>query len=203
MSRLNLIRTALACMLLTVCAAPAAAIDLGGHVRDGVVIGLDLGYGWHEVDATYEGNTLDTGQSGAFSGGFRVGWARSDNLIGSLGIYGWKKSYYQELTPFTVTDFLFLAELAWFPRGEGFWIRGGVGGGSFDITITTPEAKTTYKQGGWNYSLGAGYELRVAETTALGVTYDLRYVDVGDFEVFERVSTFSQNVALSIRFYML
>ena len=78
--------------LLLVMASSASAIDLGGHDRDGTVIGLTLGYGWNSVEFTGEdGLSRDTGTIDAFNGGFRVGWAPSDYFIGSIGFYGWKR----------------------------------------------------------------------------------------------------------------
>lgn len=196
------VRFALLAALTAVCAAPASALDLGGHDRDGVVIGVNLGAGWNKVETKFEGTDLSTDYMSTFTGGLRVGWARSDYLVGSLGVYGWKRSYYQQYTPFTVTDFNFLAELSWYPRGEGFWIKGGVGGGTFDVTITTPAAKTTHQAGGWSYTIGAGYEIRVSDGAALGLAYDLRYLDAGDFEFFEGTSTTSHNASLNLAFYM-
>ena len=195
-------RLAVLTVLATACAAPALALDLGGHDRDGVVIGMNLGAGWNRIDMNLEGQDLRTDYKSTFSGGLRVGWARNDYFIASLGIYGWKRSYYQEIVPFTVSDFHFLAEIAGFPRGEGFWIKGGAGGGTFDITITRPAAKTTHKKAGWNYTIGAGYELRISDGAAFGLAYDLRYLTVGDFEFFTDTSTFSQNASLNIHFYM-
>ena len=81
-----------ALMLCLVTAVPAVALDLGGHVRDGVVVGLLLGGGWNTVDYQVKGETPQSIKTGsAFSGGVNVGWARNEYLVGSLGMYYWKK----------------------------------------------------------------------------------------------------------------
>jgi len=182
--------------------APALALDLGGHVRDGTVVGVTMGAGWSKLEYTPSGGgKTTTGTESAFSGGARVGWAKSDNLIYSLGMYGWKRSYGG--TGASVSALHFLAEVSWFPRGEGFWLRGGIGGGSLDLTIYLPgPGPVSERKGGWNYALGAGYEFRVSDGTAIGLCYDFRYVDIGGFAGIESAASLSHNASLNIHFYM-
>ena len=114
---------------------------------------------------------------------------------------GWKRSY-SGITPVSVTALNFLAEISWFPRGEGFWVRGGIGGGQFDFTVTLPAEKVFIKKGGWTYSAGAGYEFRVSDQAAIGFAYDVRYLSVKEFDDFDPSSTLSHNVSLNLHFYM-
>jgi hypothetical protein len=191
-----------------VAAPPAHALDLGGHVRDGTVVGLNFGVGWNKVKFTAADRDGESGTEDAFSGGARVGWAKSDNVIYSLGFYGWKRSY-SGITPVSVTALNFLAEISWFPRGEGFWVRGGIGGGSLDLTVRLPAGMAVGKESGWNYALGAGYEFRVSDGTALGLAYDFRYVDIGAIggdvpeANIDSASTTSHCVSLNIHFYIM
>lgn len=206
MIRRSLSVSLLSVALLLVVASAASALDLGGHDRDGTVIGLTLGYGWNSIslDAP-EGGSLDSGNISSFFGGFRVGWASSDHFIATLGMYGWKKSYYTYLyTSTTATNYHFMLEGYWFPMGEGFWIKGGVGRGTLDFNATAPNPydSVVFNEKGWSWSTGAGYEFRVSDGAGIGICYDLIYLPLGDVSGFNDVSTLSQGVSLNIHFYM-
>ena len=199
------IRTAfLATALLVVFASSASALDLGGHDRDGTVIGLTLGYGWNSVDFTGgDGISRDIGNIDSFTGGFRVGWASSDYFIASIGFTGWKRSFYS-FTNFTVKNYAFMLEGYFFPAGEGFWIKGGGGFGTVDFfgQAAWPENSLIFNKTSWSWSTGAGYEIRVSDGAGIGISYDLLYIPVGDFENVTNVDSLSQSVSLNIHFYM-
>ena len=192
-------------LILLIAACPATVLaDLGGHDRDGVVVGFEMGHGWNSVQMTSSDfGELDTGDLSTFTGAFRVGWARSDNLVGFIGISGWKRSFSQGLVPSTATNLNFLVELHYFPRGEGFWVKGGVGSGSLDLWVNAPvEAnRIDIKESGFTYTLGAGYEFRVSEQVAFGLCYDYTNINMGDFETFTDASTTNQVLAISINYY--
>ena len=190
--------------LLLVMASSASAIDLGGHDRDGTVIGLTMGYGWNTVEYTGgDGIDRDTGTIDSFTGGFRVGWASSDNLIVSIGMYGWKRSFYS-FTNFTVKNYAFMLEGYFFPMGEGFWIKGGVGRGTVDFfgQAAWPENSLIFNETSWSWSTGAGYEFRVSDGAGVGISYDLLYIPVGDLDTATNVNSINQSVSLNIHFYM-
>ena len=198
------IRALLATALLIVLASPASALDLGGHDRDGTVIGLTLGYGWNSVESTQaSGTTPDTRNIESFTGGFRVGWASSDYFIASIGGYGWKRSYYS-YTNFTIKNYAFMLEGYFFPRGEGFWIKGGVGRGTTDVWAQdpNPQEQVIFNETAWSWSTGAGYEFRVSDGAGIGISYDLLYIPLGDTSDLTDVSSLSQSVSLNIHFYM-
>lgn len=206
MTRFQIRSTWLAAAVLLLSVSSSWALDLGGHDRDGTVVGLTIGHGWNSVGFTPEGGTpRDTGNVSAFTGGFRVGWASSDKFIGSVGLYGWKKNYstYSYLNTST-TNFNFILEGYFFPRGEGFWIKGGVGRGTLDFyaKAALPQDDVVFYKRGWSWSTGAGYEFRVADEAAIGISYDLIYLPVSDFSGFSDVSHLSQNLSLNIHFYM-
>jgi len=193
--------------LLLTGSSSAFAMDLGGHDRDGVTVGLNLGAGWNSLEYTVpdvNGNpsTFETETAVDFQGGVNVGWARNDYLIGSLGVYGWKEGGWILGNPVTASTFHFLAEVHWFPRGEGFWLKGGAGWGTLDFSVVTPASRYIFQESGANYVAGAGYEFRIADTAALGFAYDYRYLTVGAFENFDDTKAFSHNASLVIRYYM-
>lgn len=200
-------RISLFCLVfLMVAAIPATALDLGGHDRDGVVVGILLGYGWNSVEfkdetgAERKFDGIDT-----FNGDFRVGWARSDHVVGSIGFNGWKRSYYQQATPITTSYYAFMLNLHWYPMGEGFWIKGGAGYGTLDFYAQYPPgdpfAPVSFNEAGLALSLGVGYEFRVADTFAIGVSYDYQTTDVGDFAGGYDTSPVSSALSLSLVYY--
>lgn len=187
-------------------ASPVFALDLGGHDRDGTVIGLVMGYGWNSLEYTLsDGTKIDSGSIDSFSGGFRVGWASNDNLILSLGMYGWKNSYYSYLyTSTSVKEYHFMLEAFWFPRGEGFWLKGGVGRGTLDFygTAINPNNSLVFNEKGWTLGAGAGYEFRVSDGTAIGFCWDYFYLPIGDYNTITDIKATSNVVSLNLHFYM-
>jgi len=182
---------------------PAFAMDLGGHDRDGVVVGLDLGYGWNTVEFNNaEGQKISTGSIETFNGGFQVGWAPSDNFIGSIGFNGWRRSFSQNLVPISARYYSFMVEGYFFPRGEGFWIKGGIGRGTMDLTMNHPQRIYNINEAGLALTTGAGYEFRVADTTALALAYIYQHTDVGDFGDGTDTTVGSHSVSLTIHFYV-
>ena len=190
--------------LVALISTPAVALDLGGDDRDGVVIGLNLGHGWNSVELTDgNGRNRDTGDISAFTGALKVGWARNDELVAFIGVSGWKRSFAQNITPTSATNLNLLAELYFFPGGQGLWVKGGVGSGSLDFYANTPlpEDRITFKEGGFTYSLGVGYEFRVSGGLAFGFSYDYTKIDMGDFRDITGAATVNQVLAVSFHFY--
>lgn len=193
--------------LLVLLATPAMALDLGGHNRDGVVVGFNMGAGWnwmnysipHEDDGVL---TQETGTEVDLSGGLTVGWARSDQLVFSIGVYGWKARYWYEGNQVSASTTQFQADVSWFPLGEGFWLRAGVGPGNISFDAIVPRANVTFQEWGWNLLGGAGYEFRVSDTTAFGFAYEYRHLGVGAFKDFEDTQISSHNALFSFRWYM-
>ncbi len=202
MTRLCL-RIILPVLMLLLVAGSALALDLGGHDRDGMVIGLTLGHGWNSVQLTDgQGDNRDTGDMSAFTGAFKLGWARSDKLVGFVGISGWKRSFYQNIAPASATNFNFLAEIYFYPTGQGMWVKGGIGSGSLDFYVNTAlvEDRIQFKEGGFTYTVGAGYEFR-AGAAALGIGYDYTKVDMGDFGEVTGANVVNHVLAMTIHWY--
>ncbi len=193
--------------LLLFLAGPTLALDLGGHDRDGVVVGFNMGAGWNWLDFSVPDEsgalvheTTDTEVD--FTGNFTVGWARSDNLVFSIGVHGWKARYLYSGERISASTTQFQADVSWFPRGEGFWLRAGIGPGNISFTAVVPQINVTFQEWGWNMLGGAGYEFRVADTAAIGFAYEYRHLGVGAFEDFDDTKISSHNALLSFRWYM-
>ncbi len=193
--------------LLLLIACPALALDLGGHDRDGVVIGFNIGAGWnwmnysipHEDDGVL---TEETDTEVDLTGNFTVGWARNDNLIFSIGVHGWKARYWYLGNQLSASTTQFQADVCWFPRGEGFWLRAGIGPGNISVDAIIPRANVTFQEWGWNLLGGAGYEFRITDTAAIGFAYEYRHLGVGAFKGLDDTEITSNNALLSFRWYM-
>ena len=182
---------------------PAMALELGGHIRDGVVVGLDFGYGWNNVKfKDTEGAEVSTGDIETFNGGFQVGWAPNDNFFGSIGMNGWRRNYNTLAGNIDGRYYSFMLEGYFFPRGEGFWIKGGIGRGTLDLTFIPPGERYNINEKGLALTTGAGYELRVADTTAVALAYIYQHTDVGDFGGGTDTTVRSHVASLTIRFYV-
>jgi hypothetical protein len=195
-------RSTLLLLSILLAAAPASALDLGGHDRDGVVVGLGLGIGWNKYEFSLpERGPVDTGYQDSFAPMLSVGWARSDYFIASLSLTGWSKSFYQSLTPISAKSLVFMADVAWFPRGEGFWLKGTLGLGDLDLSATTATEFLSVKDTGMLYGFGAGYEFRVSGQAAFGLSYDARFLTLDAMDQFGEVKTINQSGMLFFRFY--
>lgn len=205
MSRITM-RAVYLLSLVIFAASPVFALDLGGHDRDGTVIGLVLGYGSNNIkfnDARGTGQEISNIDS--FSGGFRVGWASNDNIILSLGMYGWRNSYYSPLyLSSSAKEYHFMLEGYWFPRGEGFWIKGGIGRGTLDFygKAALPKDDLIFNEKGWTLGTGAGYEFRVSDGAAIGFAWDYFHLPIGDYGSVTDISANSHNFSLNLHFYM-
>jgi hypothetical protein len=192
-----------AMIILLLASVPAFAMELGGHERDGTVIGLDLGYGWNTVKFTNtDGQEVSSGSIDAFNGGFQVGWAPNDNFIGSIGMNGWRRNYYTQAGNFDTRYYSFNLEGYWFPRGEGFWIKGGIGYGTVELTLVAPARIYNVNSGGMSLGTGVGYEFRIADSTALALAYIYQYTNVGDFEGGTDTTVSNNSVSLTFHFYV-
>jgi len=170
------------------------------HVRDGWVYGLNLGYGWARVAGRDVGNAVDVESewSGDIAGGLRIGFCPNEQIAYGLDVSGWA----DYAGDFDTKVFEFLAQLHWFPSGQGFYVRGGAGLGSLGLTYRSPQATVSQTKGGFTWGLGAGFEVRATPTLAIGLAYDYRRIDVGEVGAyFDDVDARVQSVTLSLSWY--
>jgi opacity protein-like surface antigen len=196
MTRVSLLLTAL---LLT--AVPTLA-QAGGysHTRDGWVYGLNLGWGWAQAEAndTSTQSSLKSDWVDDFTGGFRVAFAPDDHWTYGLEFSGWS----EPASALDETVFWFLAQLRYFPGGQGLFVNGGIGAGAINLSYTAPQAMVSQTDGGFAWGLGAGYEFRISPTFALGIAYDYHRIAVGEVSYFDDVTTAVQGATIAATWYM-
>lgn len=186
--------------IVTLLAFFLAAPGLAGthsNTRDGVVIGLDLGWGWTQAQVTDDGTSLTSDWTDDLTGGFRVGFAPSDELVYGLEIGGWS-----EHTGLLDESVIWIqAAGRYFPTGQGLWLKAGAGLGSLKIDYVSPAAIISRSNSGLTWNLGLGYEMRVSPTLALGLGYDYRKVSVGEVLTLDDVETTVQSVTFAVTWY--
>jgi hypothetical protein len=181
-------------------ASPVAALRQYSHVRDGTVVGLNFGIGWAHADFTEGGTARSTESQSALEGGFRFGWARSEYLMYSVDVSGW--THFEQ----DASDLLFsgTVNVTWFPGGQGFFVRGGVGGGFLQLERVPIgfDQRVRLQEPGWAFTAGLGYEFRLGEEFAIGAAFDYRYLPVGDFEEFTDTKAYNTGLTVNVNWYL-
>lgn len=167
------------------------------HTRDGVVYGIDFGWGWTQAQITENGTTLNSGWVDDLTGGLRVGFAPADNLVYGLEIGGWA----EHTGLLDESIYWIQAAARYYPAGQGFWVKGGAGLGTLQIDYVTPAAFISKSSSGLAWNAGLGYEMRIKPTLALGLIYDYHHVSVGEIVTLDDVKTAVQSIALAVTWY--
>jgi opacity protein-like surface antigen len=195
--------------------AVGSASALGyGHIRDGWSYGFGLGVGWTRLTATDVSLTpsedLKSSWEADFSGDLKVAFSPNDQFSYGLGFSGWSDySYwgdnYDQLKTWTLW---ILVQGHWYPAGKGLYLRGGAGLGTLGLELNHPVARISQSSSGLGWELGAGYEVRVAPSFAIGLGYDLRGVNVGsvstvidDTDVLDDLQAITQTATLTFTWY--
>ena len=62
--------------------------------------------------------------------------------------------------------------------------------------------QVSYTKAGFSWTVGAGYETRITEDTALGLAYDFRWVRAGSVDYLDKLLAMTNTVSLSLRYYL-
>ena len=163
--------------LLLAASSPALCAAQGAHphARQGWLVGLGLGGG--SVGFSANGSTSD--RTGGGAGNLRVGYAFQPQLSLDLSSIAWTKSE----NGATLTVDVVTAELGYYPQAlPGLVLRGGVGSGTGDLTLSFGNTSISSTTSGFGFNLGTGYEFRVARTFAIGPSVDFGWTSLSDVD---------------------
>jgi opacity protein-like surface antigen len=203
----RIMKVALVGVVLVGMTGSASALGYG-HVRDGWSYGFGLGVGWSQLSAVDVSQTpsldLSSDWEADFSGDLKVAFSPNDQFSYGLGFSGWTDYSYwgPGYDQIKTTTFWILLQGHWYPGGKGFYLRGGAGLGSLGLKLTHPVAIISQTKSGLGWELGAGYEVRVSPSFAIGLGYDYRGVNVGSVtSVLDDVSAATQTATVSFTWY--
>jgi hypothetical protein len=135
------------------------------QTRDGFTI--SFGFGSGSAGSTCE--LCDSDRESAPTGYLRIGGALRPGLILAGEANAWTKSKTEQGVrgDLTIGTVNFLVQ--WYPQTSGgFFVSGGVGGGSMSLDIKLPNGPTVSDHtNGLGYQAGAGYDIRLARNFSL------------------------------------
>lgn len=165
-------------LVITALAAPAAA-ENWPHERDGFAIGFNIGGGSAKAKPA-EGEDSDGG--GGF-GGFRIGWALSNQFLLGFESGAWVGEAETGLgTDGDLTLASYKLNFTWYPAAKGWFLRAGFGGGSSEISRNIAGGTASFEETGTSLGFGAGHEWRLTRKFALGVAVDFDTVDLDEVD---------------------
>jgi hypothetical protein len=172
MSHRRFITVAASVAALLLLPAGIATAGQWPHERDGVVLGVNLGGGSAGVNIL----GFDLDREGGAAGNIRVGYAFQNQF--ALGLEGnaWTKEVDGVTWSFSVVG----AAFTYYPSGQGFYVRGGIGSGKVEIKASSGSRSVTASDTGPGLLGAMGYEWRLSRTFALGPQVDYGYAKVND-----------------------
>jgi hypothetical protein len=177
--RRSFLLAVLACVAWPVTAAAAP------HVRTGICAGV--GFGMESVSWSDQDEDRNVEGSGAANA--RVGYMVRPDLAVGVEFWGWAKNYdiSTETLPVPVDVKLTATTLAvsYFPGGDAFFMRLGVGLAYGRVEVEPPPSvtsvpATTQSYTGFAVDFAPGFEFRMTQKFALGLQGDLVYLDLGE-----------------------
>jgi len=153
-----------AASLLALAALPALS-QSKPQTRDGFTI--SFGFGGGTAGTTCD--LCDTDRESAPTGYLRIGGALRPNLILAGEANAWTKTKTEQgiEADLTIATVNFLVQ--WYPQTTGgFFVSGGVGGGSMSLDVKLPSGPTVSDHtNGLGYQAGAGYDIRLGRNFSL------------------------------------
>lgn len=161
------------CAVTAIAAATPARAALHPHDREGWMLGAGFGGGSAAVSSGGQTSDRENGTSGHF----RVGYILTPKV--SIGAEG--NVWFKTIEGVDWTFSTFTAEATFYPGG-GFTLRGGLGGGTAETSISVGNVTTTASESGLGMSTGVGYEIRVARKWAVVPQFDVSFVNLDNFK---------------------
>ncbi len=188
-------------LLVALLLPSVATAGLSPHTRDGWMVGVS--YGGARGAATFADGRNGEAEDGV-SPQMRLGRMVTDRLAVGVAYTGWMYETGELPIKYRYTSQQIMAAATWYPRGGGFYVRGGVGLGwmsEVEVEILADEEQghgDRETDTGPGIELNVGYEFRVARAMAagVGVGYNHQFMDGHVYE-----SAFSVPVTLNLVWY--
>ena len=158
------------------------------HVREGFLLGFNLGGGSAQGQVEGDGFEVSTDDRvGGVGVGLRLGYAVRPDLVLGVESGGWGRQedvilFGSEVTTTTTVVVSALAA-TWYPGEGGFFLRGGIGVGTYTETAELGNLEAEVSDSGLGLLLALGYEWRLGTRFALGPQLDFGYVNLGEVDV--------------------
>lgn len=166
--------TGAAALVITMLSSTLAGAETYPQTREGWLVGFGVGGG----SAGLSANGESSNREGGFAGSFRVGYAFQPQVSLELDSNGWSREEGGTTTTFSVGT----VALNYYPGGQAFVLRGGVGFGSADVSTQVGSKTLTGSESGFGLTLGAAYEFRIMRTLALSPQVDFGWMTLSEFD---------------------
>lgn len=181
-----------------VCLTAPAAAGRYAHERQGLVLGLNLGLGgakveWDEPNLHFETDT----ETGA-AAGIRIGYAFNPQFVLAFEGTAWGRDYDDGQITLTTA----LVNFTWYPQGQGFFLRAGVGTGRAEVTVDVFDPDLSWEENGPAFRLGLGHEWRLTPRFALGAALDYSDMTFDSFGGLQDVQARFTNVTVQLNWYL-
>ena len=168
----RIVTGAVSAAVLLLALAGNSAAGQWPHERDGVFLGVNLGGGSAGVNVA----GFDSDREGGAAGNFRFGYAFQNQFGLSLEGNAWTKEADGGTWTFSVGGVAF----TYYPSGQGFFVRGGIGSGSMEYERNFGSTTIKVSDSGLGLLGAMGYEFRLARKFALGPQIDYSYAKIDD-----------------------
>jgi hypothetical protein len=163
--------SAILCLIMIVSAPLTAQAVPYAHTRDGFTFGFSLGGGSGSWD--FEGLNTDSVGGGAL--GLRVGYAPNSHVAITANFDNWMRRDEVLEVDVTLQTWTLTAGATVFPGSPkswagGFFLRGGLGVGGTSAQFELNDLDEKIQEGGIAGVLGIGYEFRLTQSFALGLS---------------------------------
>jgi hypothetical protein len=148
------------------------------QARSGWMIGFGIGGGSAGLTDDSDSSNSSSNREGGGTGSFHVGYAFSPEVALEFYSDAWTKSENGGTVSFTTGAIA----LNYYPGGQGFLLRGGVGFGSVDFSQDIGNVTLSLNETGFSALASAGYEFRVKRTFALGPVINYSYISTDSFK---------------------
>jgi opacity protein-like surface antigen len=178
------IRTALLITLVVTALAQSSNIALAQEARDvqevredtGFFLGMNVGLAGSRFEYKDGSRRIHEEATTGAMGGFRFGYRATRSLAVSLEAHGFGGTRDRD-EDWTVGAAV--VAVTWYPRGGGFYLRGGLGAGGGEFIHPDTDRKiSTEERLAWMF--GIGYDWRLSESFSLGLALEGFDMSIGD-----------------------